>query len=169
MSNSVTILLYIKRSKPSADGTVPIYMRVTVQGQRTEKSTGQFVKPDQWDSGAGKVKGNSEAARSINTYLTELQTEVLNHRTELMQVRKPVSHENMRRKIKQEDHQLHTIVDLFKDHNKKMKDLVGVKYAEGTLERYETSLSPQKKAKRFKHKLGPFLISEGIENAAFHK
>ncbi|MDN3666158.1 phage integrase SAM-like domain-containing protein [Algibacter miyuki] len=36
------------------------------------------------------------------------------------------------------------LIPIFKEHNRKIKELVGIEYASGTLERYETSLKHTK-------------------------
>ena len=60
MNNNISVLFYIKRTKTSVNGEVPIYMRVTVSGQRIDKSTGKFVDESKWLKSASKVKGNTE-------------------------------------------------------------------------------------------------------------
>lgn len=44
------IMFYIKRTKPTAQGTCPIYVRVSVNCQRVEFSMNKFIHPDIWNS-----------------------------------------------------------------------------------------------------------------------
>ena len=50
MNANIVNLFYIKRAKPNKQGLVPIFQRVTVDGQRIEKSTGNTLIPNygQW-------------------------------------------------------------------------------------------------------------------------
>jgi len=69
MQAKMSILFYAKRAKTTTDGLVPVYLRITIDGQRLEISTKRYVEPSKWSSEAGKMKGNSEEARSLNSYL----------------------------------------------------------------------------------------------------
>lgn len=73
MQSKISILFYAKRSKTTSDGFVPIYLRITVDGQRIEQSTNRFVDPLKWSKEHGKMKGQSEEARILNTYLDILK------------------------------------------------------------------------------------------------
>ena len=42
MNAKLSILFYAKRAKTTTDGLVPIYIRVTVDGERIEFSTKRF-------------------------------------------------------------------------------------------------------------------------------
>ena len=56
----MNILFYAKKTKTTTDGLVPIYMRVTIDGNRFEISTKRHVKIEQWSPQAGRMKGNHE-------------------------------------------------------------------------------------------------------------
>lgn len=56
----------IRRNKINKKGEVPIYLRITANGEISEISTKQFINPEFWDSSQGKVKGKSELVKTIN-------------------------------------------------------------------------------------------------------
>lgn len=141
MKTKISILFYVRRGKLNADGLVPIYMRVTVCGQRLEISASRFIHPDQWSVNAGKVKPGSGDSHSINHHLDILKKQVYDYQTELMQTGVPVNAENMRNKLLGTELGKFSLITIFQDHNDKMKALIGNKFAEGTHERYKTSLS----------------------------
>ena len=58
---------FILRSSRNREGLTPIYCRITVGGNGSEFSIKRSVAEKNWDP--GKVKGNSEEARSLNSYL----------------------------------------------------------------------------------------------------
>lgn len=144
MNATLSILLYIKRSKPSSDGTVPVYMRVTVHGKRIETSADKFVQPANWIPTAGKVKGNTEEARAVNNYLDAIKSQVYDYRTELIRQGVPVNFDNMRKKILKISEAPRSLVEIFQNHNDKMELQIGKKYAKGTHTRYKTTLSHTK-------------------------
>ncbi len=76
MKHKMSILFYVKSSKASKNGLYPIYQRITINGTRIELSTSKFVEKTKWNTAAGKIKGNSEEARLINSYLDILNAKV---------------------------------------------------------------------------------------------
>ena len=140
MKTKVSILFYAKRAKASANGLVPIYTRITVNGKRIELSSSRFVEISKWSAEAGKMKGNSEEARSINSHLDMLRIQIIDMQMELVHKKIPITAENLKSKILGTDVRSRMLVTIFKDHNNKIKELVGKEYAPGTLQRYETSL-----------------------------
>ncbi len=67
--NNLNILFYVKKTKKNRAGEAPIYLRITVNGQRTEMSVGRGVRPCDWDSRFQRIKGKSEKNRLINNYI----------------------------------------------------------------------------------------------------
>ena len=91
--------IYIKRTKISANGQVPIYMRITIDGKRIDKSTGRSVDLNRWIVNAGKTKGNNEVTKEINNYLDVLRAQVYDYRTELIRTSTSVGYENIKNKV----------------------------------------------------------------------
>ncbi|WP_299760914.1 Arm DNA-binding domain-containing protein [uncultured Pontibacter sp.] len=91
MDTRISILFYGRKAKTTRDNLVPIYLRVTLQGQRLELSTHRYVSPARWSAEAGKVKGSSAEARSVNAYLETLRTKAYGHHRELLEEGRPVT------------------------------------------------------------------------------
>ena len=84
MKAKVSILFYAKRAKASVNGLVPIYTRITINGKRIELSTSRFVHINKWSTEAGKMKGSSDEARSINSHLDLLKIQIIDAQMELI-------------------------------------------------------------------------------------
>ena len=140
MKTKVSILFYAKRAKASVNGLVPIYTRITINGKRIELSTNRFVEISKWSTEAGKMKGSSEEARSINSHLDMFKIKIIDVQMELIHKNIPITTETLKNKILGTEERQRTLNPIFKDHNNKIKELVGKEYAPGTLERYNTSL-----------------------------
>ena len=140
MKTKVSILFYAKRAKASTNGLVPIYTRITVNGKRIELSTNRFVEISKWSIEAGKMKGTSEEARSINNHLELLKNQIRDSQMDLIHSKSPITTETLKSKILGIDERARMLVPIFQDHNNKIKELIGKEYAPGTLERYTTSL-----------------------------
>lgn len=84
MNKSFSLLFYVKRSKINADGSAPIYLRITIDGQRFEISSKRQVNPAKWNTAAQKVSGTGEHVRSVNDYLKTLEYQIYDaHQTML--------------------------------------------------------------------------------------
>jgi hypothetical protein len=141
MKTKVSILFYAKKAKAAANGLVPIYTRITINGKRIELSTNRFVEISKWSTEAGKMKGTSEEARSINNHLDLLKSQIRDAEMELIHKKTVITTETIKSKLLGFDERARMLVPIFQDHNNKIKELVGKEYAPGTLERYTTSLN----------------------------
>jgi site-specific recombinase XerD len=159
MKTKVSILFYAKRAKASVNGLVPIYTRITINGKRIELSSNRFVEMSKWSTEAGKMKGNSEEARSINSHLDMLKIQIIDMQMELVHKKIPVTTETLKSKILGVDERQRMLIPIFQDHNNKIKELVGKEYAPGTLERYKTSLSHTIEFLQWKYKVSDIEIN----------
>lgn len=141
MNTSVSILFYIKRAKTNNLGICPIYTRVTVNAKRFEFSTNKYINPDKWSSEGNKIKGTTEEARTINSHLDYLKNQVLEAEKKLFKKDINLNSENLKNELFGLSESKRMLIPIFKDHNNKIKELIGKEYASGTLERYKTSLS----------------------------
>ena len=140
MKTKVSILFYAKKAKAAVNGLIPIYTRITINGKRIELSTNRFVEMSKWSTEAGKMKGASEEARSINNHLDLLKSQIRDAEMELIHKKIVITTETIKSKLLGVDERARMLVPIFQDHNNKIKELIGKEYAPGTLERYTTSL-----------------------------
>ena len=151
---------YAKSTKANAAGLLPIYVRLTVDGKRLEFSTKKFVENSKWSSELSKMKGTTEEARSINSYLDLMKTKVFNAQMELMHRNENLTIENFKEKLLGTEQRQRMLIPIFQDHNNKIKELVGKEYAPGTLERYKTSLSHTIEFLQWKYKVSDIEINK---------
>ena len=140
MNAKLSILFYAKRSKTSSEGLVPIYLRVTVDGERIELTTKRFIQPEKWSVEGNKVKGTTAEAKAINSFLDTLKAKVYEYQQELIRENELVNAENMRNKILGVEKRSHMLIAIFEQHNADLKALVGKEFAVATYDRYVTSL-----------------------------
>jgi hypothetical protein len=137
MNKTLGILFYVKRAKIDDNGKAPIYVRITVDGIRSELSIKRSIELDRWIPSAGKVKGTNEEARSFNSYIDTVRTKIYDHQKKLMDNNKTITSEAIKNSMLGIEEKQRTIVAIFQYHNKQVKALVGKEFAAGTLERYE--------------------------------
>jgi site-specific recombinase XerD len=140
VETSFGLLFYLKKPKHYKEGNVPIYFRITVDGVEREISTKLDADPSKWSTQANRLVGKSEAVKSINDYLDVLQTRAINARTRLTAMDKPVTADSIKALVQNKPMEaVRTIMNVFKDHNDKMRELIGREYSEGIMERYDIS------------------------------
>lgn len=64
MKTKLSLLFYLKKPRNYQDGSIPIYLRVTVDGKRSEIATGRDYEPKMWNAAAGRMLGKKEAVKS---------------------------------------------------------------------------------------------------------
>lgn len=143
MITTICIGFALKKSKILGNGTAPIYIRITVDGCRVEFTTRRYLNPEHWNAESQKTKGTSNEAKTFNQYLKTLEQQVYDAHRQMTDAKVAVTAEALRDRVtgKGEAEKSKMLVPIFKEHNKRVSLLVGKEYAEGTLERYETSLS----------------------------
>lgn len=73
MKTNCSLLFYLKKPKGYKNGAVPVYMRITIDGKRTESATGRECDPTRWNASAGRMNGTKEDVKTLNNYLESLQ------------------------------------------------------------------------------------------------
>lgn len=136
-----TILFYIKKSKLLKDETAPIYMRVTVNGKRSEISIKRSVKPNLWDTTRNKVKGNAKESHELNEYLNSIRGQIQNHQQALQEQGKQINAKMLTNAFLGIGEKQWTLKELFQEHNDNMKMLINKGYSPLTYERYVTAFN----------------------------
>lgn len=152
MNTKLSILFYVKRTKPNPAGQIPIYLRLTVDGVRLEFSVKRYVSPDKWNTLQNKMKGNSEESRSVNTFLDIMKARIYEIQKDLIHEGKDVKAEIIKNILLGIDDRKRMLIPIFKDHNSRMEALIGKEYAKGTLTRYKTCLSHVQEFLKWKFK-----------------
>ena len=160
MNATISILFYLKRAKANAQGLAPIFQRITINGRRLDNSTGKFVDPSKWHPEMSKMRGNSEEARLINGHLDNLRTKILIAEKELNKKDIPVNLETLKNMLLGPKERQRLLVPIFEEHNNKIKELLGIEYAPGTYERYQTSLKHTKDFLNWKYSISDIDITK---------
>lgn len=160
MKTTVSILFYIKRAKANNLGVCPIYTRVTINAKRFEFSTNKYVNPDKWSTEGNKVKGTNEEARTINNHLDYLKNQILEAEKNLFKKDIDITSENLKNELFGKNKTKRMLVPIFQEHNNKIKELIGKEYAQGTLERYTTSLKHTIEFMQWKYNISDIAITK---------
>ena len=144
MKAKTTLHFCAKSTKANAKGLFPIYVRLTVDGKRFEYSSKKFIEPSKWPNELSRMKGNSEEARSINSLLDFTKNQINEIQFELLKDNITLNIDEFKNRLIGTKERQRLLVTIFEEHNNKIKELLGIEYAPGTYERYQTSLKHTK-------------------------
>lgn len=69
MLNPFSVLFYPKRRDIDKQGKIPLYVRISVSGKRSESYIQRRIEPENWNSKAGKAFGATTNMRELNRYM----------------------------------------------------------------------------------------------------
>jgi site-specific recombinase XerD len=139
MKSNFHLLFYLKRQKNYQSGPMAIYMRITVNGKRSEVSAGRECDPTKWNSHAGRAIGTKEEIRTLNSYLDLLQHNVRVAHLALIDTGQNISAESLRNQSTGKGEKSRYLMQLLAEHNTKIKALIGNGFEANTLKGYKTS------------------------------
>ena len=155
MEHHISVLFYARKSKKTSKGLSPIYMRLTINGQRLDQSIQRYVDGGLWSAAAGRVKGNTEQARQVNAYLDTLTGKVLKLEREMVLDGITINFESFREKWLGLMEAPRMLMEIFQQHNGQMEALIraGKDFSPGTLDRYNTCRDHVRAFIRWKYRM----------------
>jgi len=141
MKTNFSLLFYLKKQKNYESGNVPVYMRITVNGKRSETSTGRECDPGQWNPYAGRLKGTKEETKKFNAFLDDLQSKVYESHRLLTADKENITAETIRMRLNGKVETERLLTEIFQAHNDKIKALIGTEFTRGTWVKYNTTLN----------------------------
>lgn len=141
MKTKISVLFYAKKSKAKSNDQVPVYLRITVNGKRSEFSTGKNVDPSKWNPEISRLKGNSEEARAINKYFDVLLSKILEIERNLILSGESFDATDVKNLLIGTQETERYLIPIFQDHNNRMEKLIGKEYAVATLKNFKTCLA----------------------------
>ncbi|QTE35837.1 site-specific integrase [Mucilaginibacter gossypii] len=139
MKSNFHLLFYIRKQKNYKGGAMPIYMRITVNGKRADMSAGRECEPAKWNSHAGRAIGTKEEIKSLNNYLDSLQSKVRDAHQALIDANQTITTESLLNQFTGKTQKSRYLMQLFTEHNAKVKALIGNGFEANTLKGYNTS------------------------------
>jgi site-specific recombinase XerD len=138
MRKTFKVLFFVKRTKKLKNGDLPVYARITVNGERTEFGIQMTVQELNWDMTKGRANSKSKQGKELNNYLNTVTTNLLVKKRELEDAGELVTAESLRKAYLGLTDDQKTLLNIFRDHNARCRDLVGIDFAKGTAVKYES-------------------------------
>ncbi len=136
----MSVRFLIRKERGDDQSEAPIYMRMTIAGERFELSTRRTVLPENWSAESGRVSGANSKAKSVNTYLDSLLSRAYSYQKQILNEGKEFTLAEFKSRwngIPTEKPKM--LMEVFEEHNQQMKALIGHEFSPLTFERYTTS------------------------------
>lgn len=138
--NYFSILFFIRRTRLLKNGEAPIGLRITVNGQRAELQIKRSVRQEHWNAQRGCAIGKDRKTLELNQYLESVRTKIYQIHRELVEENRPINAEILIRNFNGKGESPKMLLEVFREHNKKYRDLLGRDYVKGTVLRYERTV-----------------------------
>jgi len=91
MNTSFKLLFHIRNQKVNTKTPQPIYLWLTINGQRIEIAIQREIDPSLWDDNLGRQIGKKVAAKVLNAHLDTLMAKVYECQNDLIRNGIPVN------------------------------------------------------------------------------
>lgn len=139
MQDLLSILFFVRKSRKKKATHATTYLRITYEGQRAEISTMRKVLLAKWNAKANKMVGSSAEAKHVNRNLDIIKNRIYEIYQKLLDNGDDISAVKIKDEYLGNNKNDKYILQMFEDHNFRMKKLVGKDYSFRTLQRYKTT------------------------------
>lgn len=134
---SFHILFFVKKNKIKANGEAPIAFRITVDKQFCELYIRRSAPAENWDQIKGRLKTKDKVSTEINMYIDTVRAKLQNIHRQLEADNLEISAKEICTRFCGVEEKHKTLIDVFEEHNKEIKQLEGKGYAQKTIIRFE--------------------------------
>jgi site-specific recombinase XerD len=153
MSQSFKVLFFLKKGKGCNKKFLPIYVRVTIDGERAEWTVQRNWDSTKWNQQNGRASGNKEEAKSLNQYLDAVQSNIHEVQREYALRNEPVTASQVRAKIlHKSEEKKHSLLEVYQYHNDQFEKLVGSAFSHGTYKKFKSAIKSLKAFLEWKFK-----------------
>jgi site-specific recombinase XerD len=159
--DSLGILFFLKKNQLLKNGDTPVSMRITVNGQREEVRTKKSISPNLWSQAKEYSRGKDKKSRDLNEYIESAKIRIPQLFNEMEHAGKVITAEILiRRFFGKDSENRKTLLGVFKEHNEKCRQLIGIDYEDITVRRYECSARYLGELIREKYEQDDLLLKE---------
>ncbi len=157
---NVKILFFIKRTKLTRNGEATIFIRITINKERTEFSLKRKVLPKLWCDKTERIKGRTELASELNQFIDQYKKKVLSYIDFMVLDDQEITARIIQERLMGKKEKRRTILKIFQEHNENARKLMGIDFAPDTVQRYETSYMHTKDFIKLQYKREDMALDE---------
>lgn len=135
-----SVLFFIKRTKLRKNGEAPIVVRITYGKHNAEIQISRTVRINQWSQVRGCSTGRDKQASETNAFIEMVRVKLYKIHQELERQGGFYDVKTIKDLFIGKGIQERTLCSIFKEHNKRCRELIGVDYELITVRRYDNCL-----------------------------
>ncbi len=113
LKSTFAVAFIIQKGKCRADGTAPIFARISLNTEKVHIATRQYVDPTHWDVVQGRTLGLTREEKQINEIIDELKAAIKTRYNELIFRGETISASKLKRSIMSLDEHSMSLMELF--------------------------------------------------------
>lgn len=139
--NTFGIMFYIRRTKLNKMGQAPIFMRITINGQRVDLCVRSYILPRFWNTSKGRAVEHSKEGKEVNRLLDAITFNLMQARRTLESDGNEITARRLlSRYLGKDKPERHSFIEVFRAHNERCHKLSGIDFTPSTIQRYESLL-----------------------------
>ncbi|GAB6122372.1 site-specific integrase [Dysgonomonas termitidis] len=137
MRSTFKTLFYLRKNQPKKDKTVPIMVKISVNGTSVQFNSKISVNPAVWDSKAGKAIGRTKEIMDINDSLENLNVSIRKSYNKQLDEYDYALPEKIRNQVLGLEKGAKTLIEFIDLHNEQYANRVGINTTRTTFIRYQ--------------------------------
>ena len=137
MKSTFRTLFYLRKNQPRSNGTVPVMIKVTVNGESVQFGSKVDINPASWDSKAGRAIGRSAQVMDINIVLDNFRVGIRKSYDKQMEDYGYVTPEKIRNQVLGLEKGAKSVIEYIDLHNQQYENRVGINTTLTTYMRYQ--------------------------------
>ncbi|MEM8927063.1 MAG: site-specific integrase [Bacteroidota bacterium] len=129
MRQKFSLLFYLRNNRMDSNGMIPIFMRVTVDGKRSEVSTGKKIKRSSWNPQAGRARGYGQEAQEINGHLQQMESGICKIQQQYTEEGRIYTAKILSNSLLGKGEEPKLLLEIYRVHNNDLKNKVGSGYS----------------------------------------
>ncbi|MDL2282130.1 site-specific integrase [Parabacteroides sp. OttesenSCG-928-G06] len=150
----------LRKHKMLKNGEAPICMRISVNCQAVDISIKRSVAVDSWNQTRECCTSTGKVGKELNRYIDTMRAKVLQIHRELEIDGIRVTADAIRDKLYGRDESQKTLIEVYTEHNKRCRALIGKDFSASTVEKFDTSLNTLKTFIKHSTKKDDILLKE---------
>lgn len=156
-----SILFMVRRSQLLRNHEAPIYMRITVDGDRAEISIKRSINPNNWNEVKGQAKTTYPYAKELNYFLEQIKHKVYEYQQDLINKNKVVSAVSLKNAyLNVGNDERKTILQVYEEHNENLKMRIDKGVSKSTYIRHTTSKKHLEKFIQTEYRSNDFYLKD---------
>lgn len=138
-SSTFKVLFIVRKTRVTQKGVAPIRVRITIEGEYVEFSTGVNISPDIWDAKTGRATGRTRMATEVNAVIDKIKARLQAKYQEVEEKLGYVTPELLKNAFFGTEEKTTTLLALFDKKIEQKKSLAGVTIKREAVWKYQNT------------------------------